>query len=114
VNSRATLASGVTLFRVLASSGPALAEPAELPALERKWQSCVREVYDWQPEHGIRPSRRRNSLDECKPHEDAYVVAPMAARPDADLPFNDLAQTWAAYVVYVVGPVKACTDALRR
>ena len=66
---------GLALLTVLASAGPAstlTAEPADLPALER----------------GSQPNRERNALDECKPREDAYVAALMAARSDADLPLG--------------------------
>lgn len=90
------------------------AEPADLPALERAWHGCVREAYDRQPERDSKPGRERNALDACKPHEDAYVAALMAARPDADLPLGGWARTWAAYVSFVVDPVKAWIEALRR
>jgi hypothetical protein len=91
------------------------AEPADLPALERTWHSCVREAYDRQPERGSRPGRERNALDECKSHEDRYVAALMAARPDdADMPVHGWARTWAAYVSFVVDPVKAWIEVLRR
>jgi phosphotransacetylase len=98
--------------------GPAsalAAEPADLPAMEKAWHSCVREAYDRQPERESRAGRERNALDECKPHEDAYVAVLMATRPnDADAPMNGWARTWAAYVAFVVDPVKAWIDALRR
>ena len=74
----------------------------------------MRQAYDRQPEQGSRPGRERNALDECKPHEDAYVAALMAAHPDADLPLNGWARTWAAYMSFVADPVKAWINALRR
>lgn len=74
----------------------------------------MREAYDRQPERLSRAGRDRNALDECKPHEDAYVAAPMATPPDADLPLNGWARTWAAYVSFVVDPVKAWIEALGR
>jgi len=107
----------LALLLAISSAEPAsalTAEPADLPALERAWHGCVREAYDRQPERGSRPGRERNALDECKPHEDAYVAALMAARPDADLPLGGWARTWAAYVSFVVDPVKAWIEALRR
>ncbi|XYD11880.1 hypothetical protein R1A27_32465 (plasmid) [Methylobacterium sp. NMS12] len=64
-------------------------------------------------EHG-RAGRKRNTLDECKPHEDVCVAALMAARPDADFPLHDWARTWAAYVSFVMDPVWAWIGALRR
>ncbi|MGT2479604.1 hypothetical protein ACU4GR_13570 [Methylobacterium oryzae CBMB20] len=43
------------------------------------------------------------------------MAALMAARPDADhLPLGGWARTWAAYVSYVVDPVKAWIKALQR
>jgi hypothetical protein len=104
----------MVLLAILAGPVSALAaEPAELPALERTWHGCVREAYDRQPERGSRPGRERNALDECKPHEDAYVAALMAARPNDDLPMNGWARTWAAYVSFVMDPVQAWIKALR-
>ena len=109
---------GLALLLMLAGVGPASAlsaEPADLPGMERDWHSCVREAYDRQPEQGSRPGRERNALDECKDHEDRYVAALMAARPDdPDMPVQGWARTWAAYVAFVVDPVKAWIEALRR
>lgn len=108
---------GAAFLLALAAAGPAsalAAEPADLPALEQAWHSCVRYAYDQQPEHGSRAGRERNALDECKAHEDAYVAALMAARPADNLSLNGWARTWAAYVAYVVDPVKAWIEALRR
>jgi hypothetical protein len=110
MNSRAAQLQGLALLLTLAGVGPAsalAAEPADLPALEKAWHGCVREAYDRQPERGSRPGRERNALDECKPHEDRYVAALMAARPDADLPLGGQARMWTAYVSFVVDPVKA-------
>lgn len=91
------------LILAVASAGPVsdlAAEPADLPALERAWHSCVRQAYDRQPEQGSKPGRERNALDVCKPHEDAYVAALMAARPiDANRPVLAWARTLKAYVV---------------
>jgi hypothetical protein len=101
---------GATILLALTSAGPAsalAAEPANLPALEKARHSCVREAYDRQPEHGSRAGRERNALDECKPHEDAYVAVPMAAWSAEDLPLKGWARTWAAYVAFVVDPAKA-------
>ena len=76
--------AGVIALVAVAVPVPALAaEPADLPALEWVWHGCVRDACDRQPERDSRPGRERNALDECKPHEDAYV----AARSDADLPW---------------------------
>jgi len=106
------------LLALLVSAGPASAlapGPADLPALEQAWHSCVRQAYDGQHDRGSRAGRQRNALDECKPREDDYVAALMAARPgDADAPMSGWARTWAAYVAFVVDPVKAWIEALRR
>lgn len=115
---RLYVATGLAFLTALASAGPAsalAAEPANLPALEQAWHECVREAFDRQPEQGSRAGRERNALDECKPHEDAYVAALMAARPvDVDAPVNGWVRTWAGYMAFVVDPVKAWIDALRR
>lgn len=98
-----------------AQASTVTAEPADLPALEQAWHGCVREAFGHQPSHMSKPGRQRNALDECKPHEDVYVAGLMAARPDdADLPLGGWARTWAAYVAFVVDPVKAWIEALRR
>ena len=108
------LALLLTLAGLGLASGLA-AEPADLPALERTWHGCVREAYDRQPGQSSRPGRERDALDACKPHEDAYVAALMAAQPDdPDMPVHGWARTWAAYVAFVVDPVKAWIGALRR
>lgn len=116
--SRATQIQRLAFLVALVSAGPVsarAAEPANLPAMEKAWHSCVREAYDRQPERGTRAGRERNALDECKAHEDRYVAALMATRPDdADIPMNAWAWTWAAYVDFMVDPVKAWIDALRR
>lgn len=117
MNRRPAHIHGLALLLTLAGVGPASAladEPTDLPALERAWHGCVRAVYDRQAEYGTKPGRQRTALDECKPHEDRYVSALMAARPDADLPVQGWARTWAAYVAFVVDPVKAWIEALRR
>ncbi|MCJ2067948.1 hypothetical protein MKK75_03845 [Methylobacterium sp. J-030] len=118
MNSRAAHVQTLALLLALAGVGPAsalAAEPTDLPALEQAWHGCVRQAYDSQQDRGSRAGRERNALDECKPHEDAYVAALMAARPgDADAPMNSWARTWAAYVSFVVDPVKAWIEALRR
>jgi hypothetical protein len=72
----------------------------------------VREAFDQQPSHMSKPGRERNALDECKPHEDAYVAALMAARPiDVHRPVLAWARTWMASVV---DPVAAWIASLRR
>jgi hypothetical protein len=96
---RPALIRSLALLVMLAGTAPVSAfatEPADLPALERTWHSCVRDAYDRQLDHGSRAGRERNALDQCKPHEDAYLAALMAARPDADLPLGGWARTWAA------------------
>ncbi|WP_267359984.1 MULTISPECIES: hypothetical protein [unclassified Methylobacterium] len=107
--------TGVIALVTLGPVSALAAEPADLPALEQAWHVCVRQAYDGQQDRGSRAGRERNALDECKPHEDRYVSALMAARPnDADTPMNGWARTWAAYVSFVVDPVAAWIEALRR
>ncbi|GJE14842.1 MULTISPECIES: hypothetical protein [Methylobacterium] len=118
MSSRTAHIRGLALVLTLAGAGPASAlevEPAELPAMERAWHGCLRAAYDRQPENGSRSGRGRHALRECKASEDAYVAALMAARPDdPDMPVHGWARTWAAYVAFVVDPVKAWIEALRR
>jgi hypothetical protein len=118
MSSRAPHIQGAIVLVALVGAGPIsalAAEPADLPGLEKAWHSCVRDAYNQQPERGSRAGRERNALDECKPQEDAYVAALMAERPDdADAPVSGWARTWAAYVAFVVDPVKAWIQALRR
>lgn len=118
MSSRATQIRGLALLLTLADVGPASALAAELtdlPTMEKAWHSCVRQAYDQQPEQGSRAGRERNALDECKVYENRYVAALMATRPDnADMPVHGWARTWAAYVAFVVDPVTAWIDALRR
>ena len=86
----------------------AIAAPqGDLRTLEQAWHRCIRDAYAHQPAGQSRAGNERNALDECKPHEDAYVAALMTARPDADLPLGGWARTWAAYVSFVVDPIKA-------
>ncbi|TXN54051.1 hypothetical protein [Methylobacterium sp. WL2] len=118
MNSWAAQIQGLALVLALADIGPASAlatEPADLLAMEKAWHTCVREAYDRQPERGTRAGRERNALDECKLREDAYVAALMATRPDeTDMPVHGWARTWAAYVAFVVDPVKGWIEVLRR
>ncbi|WP_267428283.1 hypothetical protein [Methylobacterium sp. GC_Met_2] len=97
MNSRTAHVQVLVLVLTLVGVGPAsalAAEPADLPALERAWHSCVREAYDSQQDRGSRAGRERNALDECTSHEDAYVAALMATRPgDADADVNGWART---------------------
>lgn len=114
---RTPFAVAVMVLVIAGGAKPAFAlagGPASLPTLEQAWHSCVREAFDQQPMHMSKPGGERNALDEYKPHEDAYVAALMAPRPDADLPMGGWARTWAAYMAFVVDPVKAWIGALRR
>ena len=118
MNRRALHIQALALLVAPAGVGPVSAladERADLPALERTWHGCVREAYDRQPEQGGRPGRERYALDECKAHEDAYVAALMAARPDdPNMPVHGWARPWAAYVSFVVDPGRAWIEARRR
>lgn len=106
----------LSLALALSCAAPALAsEPADLSGLELAWHGCVRAAYDRQPERGGKVGRERSALDACKPHEDAYVAALMAARPESsDELIIGWAKTWSAYVAYVVDPVAAWIERLKR
>lgn len=97
---------------LLVGPGAALAAaPANPQALEQEWHACLREAYAHQPAGQSLAGDARNTLDECKSHEDAYVAAFMAARPvDENRPVLACARMWTAYVV---DPVKAWIEALR-
>ncbi|MDP4004139.1 hypothetical protein [Methylobacterium sp. NEAU K] len=108
----------IAFLVALAGAGPAsalTAEPADPRALEQAWHRCLREAYAHQPTGQSQAGDERNALDQCRAQEDAYVAAVMAAGPaGTDEHPAAWARTWAAYVVYVVDPVKAWIDALRR
>lgn len=81
---------------VLAASLPTVApaaSPGEMHALEQAWHRCLREAQTHQPPGQSRAGDTRNTLDECKEHEDAFVAALMSDRP-ASL----WARAWAAFV----------------
>lgn len=60
----------------------------------------MREAFNRQPISMSQFGRERHALDECKPHEDAYVAALMAARPvDMHRPVLAWGTTWVACVV---------------
>ena len=103
---------GVIALVAIASAGPAsalAAEPADLLALEQAWHRCLRETYAHQPA-GQSRAEQRNALDECKDREDAHVAALMAAGPagaNKHQPSAAGVRTWAAYLAFVVDPVRA-------
>ena len=70
---------GAPLFLVLAC-GPAAAEDADLPLLETRWHACVRDAFTGQPPALERRAAQRAALAACKPQEDAYVHAMLAAQ----------------------------------
>ncbi|GJE66113.1 hypothetical protein LNAOJCKE_3327 [Methylorubrum aminovorans] len=97
------------------SLGAAAAGLHDLDTLEAAWHGCVREAYARQrPEQG-RVGAQRNTLDECREHEDRLVAATMREQVRADeaarragLPLSVRAGAWAASVAaYVVDPVSS-------
>ncbi|KMO33724.1 hypothetical protein VP06_15865 [Methylobacterium aquaticum] len=62
------------------ASGPATAEEADLAALETRWHACVRQAFGAQPLGMERRAAQRAALAACKPQEDAYVHAMLAAQ----------------------------------
>ncbi|WP_064503872.1 hypothetical protein [Methylobacterium platani] len=67
------------LLLVLAG-GPAAAEDAALQALEGGWHACLRQAFAGQPLGMERRAAQRAALEACKPQEDAYVHAMLAAQ----------------------------------
>lgn len=90
------------------------AAPGDLQALEQAWHSCIRDASTHQPAGQSRAGNERNALDECREREDAYVAASMAARSADAVPQNSRSRTWVSYVGFVLDPVKAWIEALRR
>lgn len=70
---------GAPLLLALAC-GPAAAEEVDLPLLENRWHACVREAFSGQPPGLERRAAQRAALAACKPQEDAYVHAMLAAQ----------------------------------
>ncbi|MCF4128312.1 hypothetical protein [Methylobacterium sp. SyP6R] len=62
------------------AGGPAPAEEAGLAALETRWHDCVRQAFGGQAFGMERRAAQRAALAACKPHEDAYVRAMLAAQ----------------------------------
>ncbi|CAO4148158.1 hypothetical protein GPNCGGLF_LOCUS2826 [Methylorubrum aminovorans] len=97
------------------SLGAAAAGLHDLDALEAAWHGCVREAYARQRPEQSRVGAQRNTLDECREHEDRLVAATMREQVRADeaarragLPLSVRAGAWAASVAaYVVDPVSS-------
>ena len=94
----------------------ASANPApDLSALEQAWHSCVREAFSRQSASESRRAAERSAFDECKEHEDTYVMAILAAQIAAkeahwqtESSVTSRATAWVSYVaVYVVDPVSS-------
>jgi len=86
-------------------SGGLAASPGEMQALEQAWHRCLREAQTHQPPGQSRAGDTRNTLDECKEHEDAFVAALMSDRP---------ASLWARAWAAVVEPLTTWIGAPRR
>jgi hypothetical protein len=69
-----------SLLVIALACGPAMAEEADLPALETRWHACVRQAFSGQPLGMERRAAQRAALAACKPQEDAYVHAMLAAQ----------------------------------
>ncbi|GJD60393.1 hypothetical protein [Methylobacterium frigidaeris] len=72
--------SGVTPLLLAFACGSAVAEEADLAALETRWHACVRQAFTGQPLGMERRAAQRAALAACKPQEDAYVHAMLAAQ----------------------------------
>lgn len=73
---------GLVLLLAFAG-GTATAEEADLSALETRWHMCVRQAFTGQPLGMERRAAQRAALAACKPQEDAYVRAMLAAQEEA-------------------------------
>ncbi|UHC18868.1 hypothetical protein LRS73_14005 [Methylobacterium currus] len=69
-----------SLLLVALACGPALAEETDLASLETRWHTCVRQAFTGQPLGMERRAAQRAALAACKPQEDAYVHAMLAAQ----------------------------------
>lgn len=65
------------------AGGTAMADEADLPGLETRWHACVRQAFGSQPLGMERRAAQRAALAACKPQEDAYVHAMLAAQEEA-------------------------------
>lgn len=69
-------------------ASPALADsPASAPDLEtlrQEWHRCVRQAFSGQPSSIAKQAAERVALGQCKPAEDSYVAAELAARQAED------------------------------
>ncbi|WP_157064202.1 hypothetical protein [Methylobacterium tarhaniae] len=72
--------AGLAPLLLAFAGGPALAEEADLPGLETRWHACVRQAFTGQPLGMERRAAQRAALAACKPQEDAYVHAMLAAQ----------------------------------
>jgi hypothetical protein len=71
---------GLAPLLLALAGGPAAAEEADLAALEIRWHACVRHAFTGQPPGMERRAAQRAALAACKPQEDAYVHAMLAAQ----------------------------------
>ncbi len=77
------LRPGLVPLLLALAGAPALAEEAGLAGLETRWHDCVRQAFGGQPLGMERRAAQRAALAACKPQEDAYVHAMLAAQEEA-------------------------------
>ena len=65
-------------------AAPALADAPDLDELRKDWHRCVRQAFSGQPPSVEKQAAERAALARCKPAEDAYVAAELAARQAED------------------------------
>lgn len=116
---------GVTtaLIGMLALTGSALAATlgeTDLQQLRKDWHDCVRGAFDAQAPTAQRQAAERAALARCKPAEDSYVAAELAAQQAADEArqkggLTSRAKAWVYSVAsYVVDPVASWIGGLSR
>lgn len=75
------------LIGFLALTGTAFAatpEQGDREQLRKAWHDCVREAFDAKTPAPQRQAAERAALARCKPAEDSYVAAELAAQQAAD------------------------------
>lgn len=70
----------MALVLMALACAPAAAAETDLADLEARWHACLRQAFTGQPLGMERRTAQRAALAACKPQEDAYVHAMLAAQ----------------------------------
>ncbi|TGE01266.1 hypothetical protein [Methylobacterium nonmethylotrophicum] len=73
-------AAGIAPLLLALAGAAAGAAGADLGGFEARWHDCVRQAFSGQPLGMERRAAQRAALAACKPQEDAYVHAMLAAQ----------------------------------